>query len=1106
MSNLATITNNILADSGIDDINVVVTNGSYANPAWITALSWTKITDRPTTLAGYGITDAYTQTQVNNLLTAYVPYTGATTNVNLGVNSLTATGITVSKSAGVSTITFPAGVNDPAFISHTESTTNVGIMRFSVGDDNDTVDYFVFGNLNNPDAFRINANGTISIGTWQGSAIADAYISSATTWNAKQNAITLTTTGTSGVATFIGSTLNIPNYGSALSAYLPLAGGVMTGQIVLAAGTTSTDYTKGLRFPNDPYGGSGDTSGLRLFAETTTGFEAQVLELYVTNDGPGPSVDRINFAAPTNDLVTVNGNKIWNAGNLVSPQSAITLTTTGTSGAATFNGITLNIPQYQSVLTNPITGVGSTNRIPKFTGSTSIGDSLIFDNSTNISVGTSNNTRGVLTNDGQFYSYYAAEVNPRVIIDRDLLGGGLSGIGFTDRDGTLAVWGAAVGLSAARELGFFVSNGTSLVKYASINSSGTATFNGNVTGVSGFFSGNLQANGVLTIGNQSVAGNYVLQITPSTTNRVSMQAILAGVGISDIVMQPSGGSVGVGTFTSITGKLTVLGTQAEIHVKNDTTNTLTLGGWDGTRQYIKSINLGVALTPLTLQASSFTFDTGGATFVGNVNVNNTITATQSTAETAAIVATSGWSGTVNNPIITFGRLALAVAGAIGYDDPNTGLYIGTTTNHRFAIRTNNTDRITIANTGESTFNNNVTVNGRGIFGTTTPTEIGNASDTPLGAGVNYGIFHNSGIGLGIASGAGGSTQGIAFWNHNGTSFFRSMIITGVTGNVGIGNVAPLTKLTVNNAVSGAILPYINGTGLSYNNEGISVAGSNSNNTNIGNGLTLYNNVASVNAYAPVIAFSSMTVNGAYNSTYAFITGQYQGAGGDNNWAVGSIIFGTANSYGAQERMRLNRVGFLGIGSNDPTAQLHVKDGSYNRYTIRVESAAANNANGYGGIGFSGEEANTKGAILFQGLASNSYSRGNMLFCLNNAQDQSNAAPSDAILTLFTATRNATFVGSVTATAFFESSDSRIKTLLDNKVDYTLASNVGARYYKKNGVEELGYFAQDFEGILPSAVQKDENGFLNLSYTQVHTAKIASLEARVKELEQQLKQK
>ena len=43
-------------------------------------------------------------------------------------------------------------------------------------------------------------------------AFADARISSAATWNAKQNAIGLTTTGTSGAATLIGATINIPNY------------------------------------------------------------------------------------------------------------------------------------------------------------------------------------------------------------------------------------------------------------------------------------------------------------------------------------------------------------------------------------------------------------------------------------------------------------------------------------------------------------------------------------------------------------------------------------------------------------------------------------------------------------------------------------------------------------------------------------------------------------------------------------------------------------------------------------------------------------------------------------------------------------------------------
>lgn len=46
---------------------------------------------------------------------------------------------------------------------------------------------------------------------WTGT-LADSRIASAATWNAKQDAITLTTTGTSGPATLVGATLNIPQY------------------------------------------------------------------------------------------------------------------------------------------------------------------------------------------------------------------------------------------------------------------------------------------------------------------------------------------------------------------------------------------------------------------------------------------------------------------------------------------------------------------------------------------------------------------------------------------------------------------------------------------------------------------------------------------------------------------------------------------------------------------------------------------------------------------------------------------------------------------------------------------------------------------------------
>jgi hypothetical protein len=95
-------------------------------------------------------------------------------------------------------------------------------------------------------------------------------------------------------------------------------------------------------------------------------------------------------------------------------------------------------------------------------------------------------------------------------------------------------------------------------------------------------------------------------------------------------------------------------------------------------------------------------------------------------------------------------------------------------------------------------------------------------------------------------------------------------------------------------------------------------------------------------------------------------------------------------------------------------------------------------------------------------------------------------------------------GGVTATAFFESSDKRLKSnILDLDVN---VSSIIAKTYLKNGVAEIGYLAQDIESILPSAISKREDGYLDLSYRQVHTAKIAALEKEVKELKEQLKNK
>jgi hypothetical protein len=99
--------------------------------------------------------------------------------------------------------------------------------------------------------------------------------------------------------------------------------------------------------------------------------------------------------------------------------------------------------------------------------------------------------------------------------------------------------------------------------------------------------------------------------------------------------------------------------------------------------------------------------------------------------------------------------------------------------------------------------------------------------------------------------------------------------------------------------------------------------------------------------------------------------------------------------------------------------------------------------------------------------------------------------------------NVTALGSMTSTSFFESSDFRLKTLInDNPIIHGI-ENLQAKLYEKNGKIELGYFAQDAEIFMPYAVTKNADGFLNLSYREVHTAKIARLEKEVAELKAQL---
>ena len=144
-----------------------------------------------------------------------------------------------------------------------------------------------------------------------------------------------------------------------------------------------------------------------------------------------------------------------------------------------------------------------------------------------------------------------------------------------------------------------------------------------------------------------------------------------------------------------------------------------------------------------------------------------------------------------------------------------------------------------------------------------------------------------------------------------TSNLRMLITSG--GNVGIGTTSTITRLSLGN-YSASRLPYINGTGNTFDDRGITVSSSNSANTSIGGGLDLTNNTYSLNSYSPIISFSSISSNGNYNNSYAGIWGQLSAPGGDANWVIGALVFGTASSYGITEKMRIASDGNVLIGT------------------------------------------------------------------------------------------------------------------------------------------------------------------------------------------------
>jgi hypothetical protein len=218
----------------------------------------------------------------------------------------------------------------------------------------------------------IGSGTTIQVS--QAGASASGFLSSTdwNTFNNKQGTITLTTTGSTGAATFIGNTLNIPNYADQFV-------GTVTNVAALTLGTTGTDLSSSVV-------NSTTTPVITLNVPTASATNRGALSFadWTTFNSKEPALTKGDLTEATSSVLTITsgtgavigtGTTIqvsqagssssgylsstdWTAFNV--KQSAITLTTTGTSGVATLIGATLNIPDYSEQYSGTVTSVSTT--------------------------------------------------------------------------------------------------------------------------------------------------------------------------------------------------------------------------------------------------------------------------------------------------------------------------------------------------------------------------------------------------------------------------------------------------------------------------------------------------------------------------------------------------------------------------------------------------------------------------------------------------------------------------------------------------------------------------------------------------------------------------
>jgi hypothetical protein len=215
------------------------------------------------------------------------------------------------------------------------------------------------------------------------------------TFNGKQAAITLTTTGTSGAATFISNVLNIPNYSSALTGYVPYTGATTNVNLGIYGLTTNllTFSTLNNFTPAQFLAvNSSNNVGYRTFAQT------------LSDIGGVPTTRTLTINGTTYDL---SANRSWSVGTGTPAGSDTQLQYNSSSAFGASPNLTFDY-------TNNILQIGGTTTYSKFNQIISSAGALVSNSGLSFKFGGS-------VNSGYRYQIWGVNLNTSTGTDNTLM-------------------------------------------------------------------------------------------------------------------------------------------------------------------------------------------------------------------------------------------------------------------------------------------------------------------------------------------------------------------------------------------------------------------------------------------------------------------------------------------------------------------------------------------------------------------------------------------------------------------------------------------------------------------------------------------------------------